>query len=186
MAGSALNHRLDPDVLLLAFAGLILVAAWRMLTGCPGCTKVGERRAIATGGGTTVVAGLRLDVATAAKVLGAGTVVGFFTGLFGVGGRFIIVPALTLGLHFAMPEAIGTSLLIIAVNSAMALGARPDSGGIDWAVTGTFAVSAVAGTVAGGRVADRLPARTTLRWFASLLIAVAVYTAVRSLLALTG
>lgn len=120
------------------------------------------------------------------RVLVAGTLVGFFTGLFGVGGGFIIVPALTLGLRFAMPEAIGTSLLIVAVNSAMALGPRLGQGGIDWAVTAPFAVSAVAGTLVGSRLAERLPARTMLRWFAGLLLAVAVYTASRSVLALTG
>jgi len=184
LGGSALNRRLDPDLLLLAFAGLVMVAAWRMLTGCPSCTKVGERDAIGLGGTTKVVAGLRIDAATVTEVLVAGTVVGFFTGLFGVGGGFIIVPALTLGLRFAMPEAIGTSLLIIAVNSAMALGARLGQGGIDWTVAVPFAVSTVAGTLVGSRLADRLPERTMLRWFAGLLIAVAVYTAIRSVMAL--
>jgi uncharacterized protein len=108
----------------------------------------------------------------------------FFTGLFGVGGGFIIVPALTLGLHFAMPEAIGTSLLIIAVNSAVALGPRLGQGSVDWAMTVPFAISTVVGTLVGSRLADRLPARTMLRWFAGLLIAVAVYTAIRSGMAL--
>ena len=157
-----------------------------MLTGCPSCTNVGEREAIGAGGTTKVVAGLRVDAATVTKVLVAGTVVGFFTGLFGVGGGFIIVPALTLGLRFAMPEAIGTSLLIIAINSVTALGPRLGQGGVDWAVTVPFAVSTVAGTLAGSRLADRLPERTLLRWFAGLLVAVGVYTACRSILALAG
>lgn len=184
LSGSALNRRLDPDLLLLAFAGLVLVAAWRMLIGCPSCTKVGEQEAISAAGATKVVAGLRFDAATVTKVVLAGTVVGFFTGLFGVGGGFIIVPVLTLGLRFAMPEAIGTSLLIVAVNSAVALAPRLGQGGIDWAVTVPFAVSTVAGTLVGSRLADRLPPRTMLRWFAGLLIAVAVYTAIRSVMAL--
>ena len=186
LAGSALNRRLDPDLLLLAFAGLVVVAAWRMLSGCPSCTKVGEQSAIDSAGRTAVLVGLRVDVVTVGKVLGSGTVVGLFTGLFGVGGGFIIVPALTLGLRFAMPDAIGTSLLIIAINWVVALAARLGSSGIEWAVTVPFAVSAMAGTLVGSRLADRLPARTTLRWFAGLLIAVAAYTAVRSLVTLTG
>jgi hypothetical protein len=49
---------------------------------------------------------------------------GFLTGLFGVGGGIVIVPALTLALRFPMPEAVGTSLLVIAINAAMALAAR--------------------------------------------------------------
>lgn len=83
-----------------------------------------------------------------------------------------------------MPEAIGTSLLIIAVNSAVALGPRLGQGGIDWAVTVPFAISTVAGTLVGSHLADRLPARAMLRWFAGLLIGVAVYTSIRSMMAL--
>ncbi len=193
-AGSALNRNLDPDVLLLAFSGLIIIAAWRMVTGCPSCTRVGEQKAeqeaapgVAAGGRRTTLvdAGVALDPLTVAKYVGAGTVVGFFTGLFGVGGGFVIVPALTLLLAFPMPQAVGTSLLIISINCAWALVARAGHAEIDWSVTVPFAVSALAGVVAGTRVADRLPAQTMLRWFAGLLVAVAVYTATKSLLALT-
>ena len=187
-AGSALNRGLDPDVLLLAFSALIVVAAWRMLTGCPTCTRVGEEAAEADaesrGGSTKVGVRLHLDVATVVKVVAAGTAVGFFTGLFGVGGGFIIVPALTLLLAFPMPKAIGTSLLIIAINCAWALLARVGHAEVDWAVTVPFAVAAVAGVATGTRIADRLPAQTLLRWFAGLLVAVAAYTAVSSLLKL--
>ena len=175
------------DVLLLAFAGLVFVTAWRMLRGCPSCTREGERWALEGGGrGTTVLAGLRVDAPTVAKVVAAGTAVGFLTGLFGVGGGFIVVPALTLVLRFAMPEAIGTSLVVIAINAAVALAARVGHGGVDWAVTAPFMVGAVAGTLAGSRLADRLPARAMLRWFAGLLVAVAGYTALRSITALAS
>ncbi len=57
---------------------------------------------------------------TTLKVIVAGTIVGFLTGFFGVGGGFVIVPALVLALGFSMPEAIGTSLLVITINSAVA------------------------------------------------------------------
>ena len=185
LAGTALNRRLDPDVLLLAFAALILVAAWRMLARCPTCTRTGERQALTSqdggGGGIAVVAGLRVNTATVAKVAGAGTVVGFFTGLFGVGGGFVIVPALTLFLGFAMPEAIGTSLLIIAINSGVALlGRWGAETSIEWSGTALFAAAALAGVLAGSRLADRLPARTLLRAFAALLVVVGLYTGARS------
>ena len=203
-AGSALNQGLDPDVLLLAFSGLILVAAWRMVTGCPSSTKVGADAAVDAavplgegdavppvggvgGGGTAVHRGLdlRLDAPTVVKFVLAGTVVGLFTGLFGVGGGFVIVPALTLLLAFPMPQAVGTSLLIISINCAWALVARVGHQPIDWQVTVPFAVAALAGVITGTRLADRLPAQTLLRWFAGLLVAVAVYTATTSLFALT-
>lgn len=183
VGGSALNDRIDGDVLLLAFSALIVVAAWRMVTACPSCTREGERMNL----GNTLPrseARLRADPHTVATFVGAGTVVGFFTGLFGVGGGFIIVPALTLLLTFTMPEAIGTSLLIISINSAVALATRVGTTGIPWRVTVPFAVASVVGVTIGARVADRLPARTLLRWFAGLLVAVACYTAVSSALAL--
>jgi hypothetical protein len=184
LVGSALNHRLDPDLLLLGFAALILVAAWRMLTGCPTCTKVGED--LATGvspgsdGGGVAVAN-RLDVGRLLAIAAAGTGVGFLTGLFGVGGGFVIVPALTLLLGLNIPTAIGTSLLVIGVNSAVGLGARISTASIEWGVTLPFAVAAIAGVLRGGRLAGRLDPERALRWFAGLLVTVAAYTAADAL-----
>jgi uncharacterized membrane protein YfcA len=189
LLGSALNHRVDQDLLLLGFAGLVLVAAWRMLTGCPTCTKVGEADAIGSGpgrgpapaGGHAVAVATRPDAGRVLAVVAAGTGVGFLTGLFGVGGGFVIVPALTLLLHLDMPAAIGTSLLVIAVNSAVGLAARIGTASIEWGVTLPFAAAAIAGVLTGGHVAGRLDPRRSLRWFAGLLVAVAVYTAVDAL-----
>ena len=189
LAGSALNQRLDPDVLLLGFAGLVCVAAWRMLTGCPTCTKAGEEAQLGDGPGPASVAtlvGRGVDTRTVVVVFAAGTAVGFLTGLFGVGGGFVIVPALALGLKLPMPQAIGTSLLVIAINSAFALAARLATTSVDWRVTLPFTVAAIAGVLTGGRVADRLDPERSLRWFAGLLVAVAVYTAVRAGTALAG
>lgn len=188
VAGSAVNRRIEPDLLLAGFAALVLIAAWRMLTRCPSCTREGEDRAMSTGDGSgsvAVAARLHLDLATVAKVLGAGTVVGFLTGLFGVGGGFVIVPALTLLLGFAMPEAIGTSLLVIALNSGTALLARLGTTEVDWLGMTLFTLAALAGVVAGSRVANRLAAQTLLRSFAALLLVVGVYIGARSVLALT-
>jgi hypothetical protein len=192
LAGTALNERLDPDVLLLGFSALILLAAWRMLTGCPTCTQVGEERAIASAGTSdepirgTVAVRHRLDLRTALTILAAGTAVGFLTGLFGVGGGFVIVPALTLLLGLSMPDAIGTSLLVIAVNSAVALVARFGSSTIDWSVAVPFTIAAVLGVLAGKRIADRLDAQRSLRWFAALLVVIALATAGQAALALWG
>jgi uncharacterized membrane protein YfcA len=130
VAGSALNRHLDPNLLLLAFSVLVVIAAWRVVTGCPTCTRVGEQRELtrtrpATRFGPIAMA-LRqnLDPKAAALVLVAGTGIGFLTGLFGVGGGFVIVPALTLLLGLNVQVAIGTSLLVIAINSGAALIAR--------------------------------------------------------------
>jgi uncharacterized membrane protein YfcA len=181
IAGTAVNRQLDPNALLLGFSVLILVAAWRMVVGCPTCTKVGEERAL-TETATDERASVRTAVhrGTIAKVFLAGTVVGFLTGLFGVGGGFVIVPALTLVLGLSMPEAIGTSLLVIAINSAIALAGRIGSSTIDWGVALPFTISAVLGVLVGKRIADRLDAQRSLNWFAVLLVGVAAYTAIQA------
>lgn len=114
----------------------------------------------------------------------AGTVVGFLTGFFGVGGGFVIVPALVLALGYEMPIAVGTSLLVIAVSSAEGLAFRLSSGGIDWRVALPFTIAAVVGVLLGDRIAGRVPAVKLTRWFVWLLIVVATYTAAQSLAAL--
>ena len=116
------------------------------------------------------------------KIAAAATGVGLLTGFFGVGGGFVIVPALVLALGFDMPAAVGTSLLVIAINSAAALAAR--LGGhvhFAWPLLGVFTVAALAGALAGNRVASRVDASRLTAAFTVLLIAVAAYSLTRSL-----
>ena len=116
------------------------------------------------------------------KIIAAATGVGLLTGFFGVGGGFVIVPALVLALGFDMPAAVGTSLLVIAINSAAALAVR--LGGpvaLDWPLLGVFTAAALAGALAGNRLASRVdPARLGTA-FTVLLVAVAAYSLARSL-----
>jgi uncharacterized protein len=118
----------------------------------------------------------------ALKIAVAATGVGLLTGFFGVGGGFVIVPALVLALGFEMPIAVGTSLLVISVNSAAALTARLGEGiHLDWALIGVFTLAALTGTLAGNRVASRVSASRLTAAFTLLLVAVAAYTLARSL-----
>lgn len=182
LVGSQINRSIDPDLLLLAFSGLTLLAAWRMVTGCPTCTQVGQNRAITAGDSQSRWAGI--DARTVVLVAVTGTGVGFLTGLFGVGGGFVIVPALALALKLPMPQAIGTSLVVIAVNSAVGLASRLATTSIDWHITIPFAIAAIGGVVTGERIAGKLDPKKSLHAFALLLTAVALYTAVRSGIAL--
>lgn len=197
LVGSALNSRIDGHLLLLGFSLLILVAAWRMATGCPSCTRVGEERAIGAEGRAggqpdgargpvAVLTRRRVDAGMALRIALVGTSVGFLTGLFGVGGGFVIVPALTLVLGFTMPEAIGTSLLVIAINAATALAARLGTGGIEWSVALPFTVAALAGVLAGNGLASRVDARVLVRWFAASLVVLSLAIATTSLVSLLG
>jgi uncharacterized protein len=116
------------------------------------------------------------------KIAAAATGVGLLTGFFGVGGGFVIVPALVLALGFQMPVAVGTSLLVIAINSAAALAARLGShSSLDWPLLGVFTLAALAGALAGNRVASRVDASRLSAAFTVLLVAVAAYSLSRSL-----
>jgi uncharacterized protein len=191
LAGSALNRAVDGDLLLLGFGLLVLVAAWRMITGCPSCTRTGEERALTDPnrsgrdpGGIALLTKRRLDTATVLRVALVGTAVGFLTGLFGVGGGFVIVPALTLILGFTMPQAIGTSLLVIAINAATALAARLGTSGVDWSVALPFTAAALAGVLTGSSIANRIDARALVRWFAASLVALSLYITTTALISL--
>lgn len=187
--GSRLNRDVSPNVLLLAFAALMVVAAVGMLrrakpSAAPAPeppveepAAVGSIRTLTRPPTTRLPAVTSSAVAMALRVVIAGLGIGFLTGFLGVGGGFVIVPALVVLLRFSMPVAVGTSLLVIALNSLVALAARAGHGGFVWPVVLPFTVAAVLASLAGGRVADRIDPATLTRAFAVLLIAVAVYVA---------
>ncbi|MFF0387094.1 sulfite exporter TauE/SafE family protein [Kitasatospora sp. NPDC004615] len=113
----------------------------------------------------------------------AGAGLGAATGVLGVGGGFLAVPALVSFLAFSMADAIGTSLLVITLNSLSAL--LPRLGGaadIPWAVVGPFAAAAILGAWDGKRLASKLSGRTLQRIFAGALLAVAALMLVDAVL----
>jgi uncharacterized membrane protein YfcA len=104
----------------------------------------------------------------------AGVAVGFVTGFLGVGGGFLIVPTLAVGLAFTMRTAIGTSLAIITASSAFGLAAHLAAGrAVDVPVTTAMALACAVGAVAGAAFAGRLPQRALGRGFAAMVVAVA-------------
>ena len=185
LLGSHWNKAANPDVLLLAFSGLMLVAAygmWRRVTRTP---KEVALRSVGAAAAPPVSPGIVwIRPMTIVRVIIAGTIVGLLTGFFGVGGGFVIVPALVLALGFTMPEAIGTSLLVITINSAVALTTRLHSGAIEWGTVIPFTIASLLGVIVGSRLAHTRDSSSLQRWFVGLLVVVAVYTAARSGLAL--
>ena len=184
LLGSHWNTAADPDVLLLAFSGVMVAAGVAMLRRAGRQSAAAPLGSTATGSTATqpVVTVVRADPRTIAKVVAAGSGVGLLTGFFGVGGGFVIVPALVLALSFTMPEAVGTSLLVITINSAVALTTRLQSGAIEWGTVIPFTVASLIGVVIGGRLAGSRNSASLQRWFVGLLFAVATYTAVKSAL----
>ena len=190
--GTRLNHSVDANVLLLAFAGLMVIAAWRMWVNqaTPGAGDEDfepyPAPEAAPVGAVQVATRTRISVQVVVKVLIAGTIVGFITGFFGVGGGFVVVPALVLALDFEMPEAVGTSLLVIAINSTVALVGRVGTTTVDWPVAAPFTIAALLGVSVGKSIADRLPTVTLVRWFVGLLLVLAAYVTVNAGMALAA
>ncbi|HVN12535.1 MAG TPA: TSUP family transporter [Kineosporiaceae bacterium] len=158
MAGAFVGGRLSAlvpgTVLLLAFAAMMLVAGVGMVGGRQ-VRSDGEPR-------------LRL-----AAALALGLPVGAATGFVGAGGGFVIVPTLVLVAGLSMPVAVGTSLLVIAMQSAAgAVGHLPGSS-LPWAQTLALTTVAALGSVVGGRLTRRVPPERLRRAFGVLVLGVA-------------
>ncbi|HET6965935.1 MAG TPA: sulfite exporter TauE/SafE family protein [Acidimicrobiales bacterium] len=186
--GSRLSSRVAPDVLLAAFSVLIAVAAATMLrqrqAPNPEMGPAAAPTTLATGGtvgAARVQARPPIAPVSARRLVVAASLVGLITGFFGVGGGFVVVPALVLGLGLEMRDAVGTSLVVIAINSASALMSRVGTHvHLDLPVVFTFTAAAVAGTLAGSRLASRTRPARLVSGFAMLLLGVSIYTAARS------
>jgi hypothetical protein len=181
--GSLLSASVAPAALMSAFSVLMLVVAAMMFVRI----RRGRGSLPATDAAVTdgPILMFRPSFACACpralKVLITASAVGLLTGFFGVGGGFVVVPALVLALGFTMPVAVGTSLLVIAINSASALVARAGHGvDLDWTLIGVFTLAAIVGSLAGGRLATRVRPERLTAAFTVLLVAVALYTAARS------
>lgn len=189
--GAKASAHVDEDVLLAAFAALMLLVgalmAWRLL-------RHGNAAA-----GPTHVARPTLDdpiisfsptfacaCPRALKVLVTATAVGLLTGFLGVGGGFLVVPALLVALALPLPYAAGTSLVVITITSAAALATRAGVGSApDWGVVLVLTLASAMAAVAGARIADRADTRRLSGAFTVLVLTVAGYTASQALPALS-
>ncbi len=116
------------------------------------------------------------------KVLVVGAVLGFFTGILGVGGGFLLVPALVLLCGMDVKIAVGTSLLIIAINSTGGFLGFAAHETFPWRVTLTVAAFSAAGSLVGERLGKRLPAHRLRPAFGVFLLCVGAAMVVQNLL----
>jgi uncharacterized membrane protein YfcA len=107
------------------------------------------------------------------KLAAAGTAAGLFSGLFGVGGGTVIVPALVLWLGYDERRATGTSLAAIVLISIMATITQGAYGNVDVAKAALVGVPAVGGVLLGTWIQQRVRTETIGLLFALLLVAVA-------------
>ena len=153
---------------LAVFALVMLAAAWSMFRGARAAPPAAA------------------PPRAAWKIVVDGLAVGALTGFVGVGGGFLIVPALVLLGGLSMPVAIGSSLAIIALKSAAGFWKYLDvldRGGLalDWEVIGTFIAVGAVGSLVGNRLAARLPQAALKRGFAAFLVVMAAYILWRTL-----
>ena len=135
-AGAKLTHLVEGGTLMAIFAVLMLFAGWRMLA--PGAAAAASRAC-----GVLRCAGIGLPL-------------GVLTGFLGVGGGFLIVPALVLVAGLDMKRAVPTSLAIIAFNAAGGLAGQLRYGAIDWPLTAAFLGFALTGMVGGSMMTKRM------------------------------
>ena len=164
-------------VQLFVFAGVMVLAAVQMWRRASGSKK-------SPAGDSTVPR-------SKWKISGDGLAVGALTGFVGVGGGFLIVPALVLLGGLDMRRAVGTSLVIIALKSAAGFWKYFDvlgDGGADfaWGVIGVFVACGAVGSFVGSSLGGRLNQRALQRGFAVFLGAMAVFIGVREGVDLVG
>ena len=108
-------------------------------------------------------------------LLAQGFIVGIITGLFGIGGGFLIVPALYFWSRLPMKKAVGTALLIIAMNSLFSFATSYSDAMINWILLLRFSLGAVIGILIGSRIAERIPGNYLKIIFGWFVIGVSFY-----------
>jgi hypothetical protein len=117
-------------------------------------------------------------------VIVSGAGVGLMTGILGIGGGFLIVPALVMLVGLPMQMAVGTSLIVIAMNSLAGFLGHVGDGTFNMVLTVIFTVAGLIGTFAGARLNKRLPAARLQKVFAWFVIALAFFLLYDNLLPL--
>ena len=153
--GGRLAHYVPGNVLLIAFALIMIAAAVAMLRGR---REVGDESA-----GPLPIA----------KIVLQGASVGIISGLVGAGGGFLLVPALALLGGLPMPVAVGTSLVVISMQSFAGLAGHLAGESIDWKLAGMVTAAAVVGSVIGGMLTSRVEPATLRKAFGWFVLAMA-------------
>jgi uncharacterized membrane protein YfcA len=178
--GAWLNARLPGALLLVLFALLMLVVAvrmWRRASLAAEQTTPLSRACAREEHGQLI-----LTSHCVWMLITVGLLTGILSGLFGVGGGFIIVPALVLVSGMAMHRAVATSLVVITLVSASGvlsylIAGRP----LEWMLTGLFVVGGIIGMTLGTQWSRRLSGPVLQQGFAVALVVVAAFVITRNL-----
>jgi uncharacterized membrane protein YfcA len=168
LLGSTLGKLMDGQRLLALFAILMLVIAGLMLRGR----------------GTAGDADVRLNRENLPRLVGSGLVAGALSGFFGIGGGFLIVPALMASTGMPILYAVSSSLVAVTAFGVTTAASYAISGLVDWTLAGLFVAGGLAGGLVGARSAQGLAGKKGAlnTVFAALIVAVALYMLARSTL----
>jgi uncharacterized membrane protein YfcA len=165
--GSIFGKMIDGEKLLSLFALLMLFIAVLML-------KTRSRIGLPD---------TPMDWANLSAIVGLGLATGTLSGFFGIGGGFLIVPALVLATGMSIMNAVSSSLVVVTAFGLTTAASYAYSGLISWRLAGLFIVGGIAGGLIGTRLARAAAARRGALniVFAAVIIAVAVYMLARNL-----
>jgi uncharacterized protein len=156
-AGSPLTQFVSPGILMLLFAGLMFVVAFSMIW-----RKSNVDESI-------------VHQSNKVKAILAGFGVGVLTGFLGVGGGFLVVPALVFFGGLTMKKAIGTSLLVIALNCLAGFLGHLNQESFDLKTTALVSILALSGAIGGTILSHKFSAANLQKSFAFLVLAVALF-----------
>jgi uncharacterized membrane protein YfcA len=167
LIGSTFGKMLDGEKLLALFSLLMLAIAVLML-------KTRSRVGLPD---------VRMDWSNLPAIVGLGLATGTLSGFFGIGGGFLIVPALMLATGMSIMNAVSSSLVAVTAFGLTTAASYAWSGLISWGLAGLFIAGGIAGGWLGSRLARGLSARRGMlnTVFAAVIIAVALYMLLRSL-----
>ncbi|MBN9545139.1 MAG: sulfite exporter TauE/SafE family protein [Alphaproteobacteria bacterium] len=159
--GAFLGQRVNGQHLLFLFGLVMLMVAGAMFGG----------RAAA--GDPDV----RINPAIAFRLAGTGLVVGFLSGFFGIGGGFLIVPAIMLGSGMATLNAVGSSLVSVGIFGLTTAFSYAMAGLVDWRIAAIFVLGGVAGGLVGVKLSVRLSRQRGFltKTFATVVVGVALF-----------
>ena len=167
--GAFLGTRLTPlfseRLLLIIFGGLMLVISIALLYNFPNNRK--DKHA-------TCNPDIVISII-------AGAAIGLLTGFLGVGGGFMIVPAIVLLMKCSLQTAIGTSLVIIAINSLVGFTGHLSISHVNVLQIAMFLSAAIAGTFTGGRISIKTSTIVLQRLFVGLVFLVGSFLVVKNL-----
>lgn len=153
-----LSKHISPDILMVAFAVLMLIVGTILANQRPAPNTPHHNNA------------LRLW-----KVILGGAVVGLLTGILGVGGGFLIVPALVMLVGMPIHQAVGTSLVVITMNSLAGFLGHLSGIALNFDLISLFIVAGILGTFAGARLGKQMNPTLLRKAFSAFIILLAAF-----------